>query len=483
MADIPSKSDTRSTSVPFNQMSIFIIIEILLVGLLLLAFLYGASIHLTEINLDPGRSDQGAYMDYARNMWETNHAYIGGRNRMPIYPYLQSLLYNPTLTDEAFFFQGKLFTIGLTLLMLVGLYIAYRRSLERWQAVPLILVTAFTAYMFKAAYFQADLLYYTLSFFALCYLTLTFIQPDWRNAATAGVLLGLSWLTKASVQPMLYMFIIAFAAKGLYAVAFDKRPIRQALSQYALPLALVILCFLGVVFVYIDNSKRYFTKYFYNVNSTFYMWYDSWSDVKDGTRAAGDRVGWPNLPDEQIPGPEDHLTREALSASFTRLQEGAAETFRLNCVWNDITIGGIEYRAPMVDVYHMAGFGYCQFAALYALGAIVSVTLAFSSMVKLLWRHKFMVLFWLGTIGIYLLLYSWYAAIAAGPRFAMGILLPVLIVSAWVIYAKPSQAVQFRLGKLAFKWTTLFTIAVMLLFVLEFFLIMTVRIQQTYAGQ
>ena len=34
---------------------------------------------------------------------------------------------------------------------------------------------------------------------------------------------------------------------------------------------------------YLSTSKRVFGQYFYNVNSTFYMWYDDWPHASVGT--------------------------------------------------------------------------------------------------------------------------------------------------------------------------------------------------------
>ena len=66
-------------------------------------------------------------------------------------------------------------------------------------------------------------------------------------------------------------------------------------------LMLIVFTFLAVEYPHISNSKRIYGHYFYNVNSTFYIWYDSWDDVMQGTRVHGDRVGWPDMPEDQIP--------------------------------------------------------------------------------------------------------------------------------------------------------------------------------------
>ena len=67
-------------------------------------------------------------------------------------------------------------------------------------------------------------------------------------------------------------------------------------------LFLAICCFLAVIFPYILQSKEMYGQYFYNVNSTFYIWYDSWEDAKQAERDHAFTEGWPDLPSGQVPG-------------------------------------------------------------------------------------------------------------------------------------------------------------------------------------
>lgn len=115
-------------------------------------------------------------------------------------------------------------------------------------------------------------------------------------------------LIKASVLPTLLLATPLLIIRGMTRGQNDEagpgsaslRQPRRVLHNAAC--ALVLLgCFLVVVFPYIRTSKERFGRYFYNVNSTFYMWYDSWDEAERGTKAHGDRDGWPNMPADQIP--------------------------------------------------------------------------------------------------------------------------------------------------------------------------------------
>lgn len=48
-------------------------------GLILLLYLFGAARQSREVNTDMSRTDQSAYMHYAKKMAETDYAYVGGR--------------------------------------------------------------------------------------------------------------------------------------------------------------------------------------------------------------------------------------------------------------------------------------------------------------------------------------------------------------------------------------------------------------------
>ena len=63
------------------------LLVVLIIGI---AYWKGATEQLTLVNTRMKATDQSAYMDYARNMVESDYTFVGGRNRMPVYPFLQS---------------------------------------------------------------------------------------------------------------------------------------------------------------------------------------------------------------------------------------------------------------------------------------------------------------------------------------------------------------------------------------------------------
>src|SRR6476469_3804432 len=58
--------------------------------------------------------DQGAYLGYARHLYESNYTVVEDRNRMPVYPFLLSLIYQPGMSEEEFLLRAQSFTVNLS---------------------------------------------------------------------------------------------------------------------------------------------------------------------------------------------------------------------------------------------------------------------------------------------------------------------------------------------------------------------------------
>src|ERR1700738_2737412 len=58
--------------------------------------------------------DQSAYLGYARHLHESHYTVIEDRNRMPVYPFLLSLIYRPGMTEPEFLARAQMFTVNLS---------------------------------------------------------------------------------------------------------------------------------------------------------------------------------------------------------------------------------------------------------------------------------------------------------------------------------------------------------------------------------
>jgi hypothetical protein len=132
---------------------------------------HGAMVQLVHVNTNMQSTDQYAYMYYARDIYESHHSFVsigGGGDRMPLYPLLQSLFYRPNMTDELFFFRGKQLNLVLSVSLLACLALIIRKYLSELQSLNLMLITAFTVFIFKAGYFQLSYFFTFLIFVFSC---------------------------------------------------------------------------------------------------------------------------------------------------------------------------------------------------------------------------------------------------------------------------------------------------------------------------
>lgn len=390
----------------------------LLVALAFALFVWGAERQGRQVNTDMNSIDQDAYRDYAKNLALNADQFTGDRNRMPVYPWILARFYRANMTDEEFFARGKQVNIVITLLVLVAAFVLFRRYVPLPDAGAATLVAAFTMFVYKAPFFQAETLFYGLSFVLFVLIVELIRQPRWWVAAAAGLVGGLAHLTKASVLPAVVLGLLCLVLRALLLFwqnratkTPDKTVHPKAWAQLIMPLAcggLFLLVFLGVLFPYISTSKARFGQYFYNVNSTFYMWYDSWDEVKAGTRAHGDRVGWPTMPADQIPSPLKYLREHSGQQILDRFGQG------LDLIRNMV----------------FTAYGYAAFLLFYAL---LSGLLFWQNSRRFIENFgnaaQGLVLFFIvAYFGSYLLLYAWYTRIAYGNRFILALFLPALFV-------------------------------------------------------
>jgi hypothetical protein len=435
---------------------------ILLVICLVLLYLYGAMQSAIHVNTDLTRSDQNAYMNYARRLYEERLDYPGDRNRVPAYPLLQSLFYDPSLSEEAFFAQGKHLNILFSLTILCLLYPILASYFGSLHAATLVLITAFTVFVFKAAYFQAELLFYFLAFCSFMLLTRLLIKPTPGAAALTGVVLGLTHLTKASILPAFVLFGVCFLLyHGPRMISGLRRS--QPLRKIAHPLLsglLVVALFLGTVWPYIQNSKRLFGHYFYNVNSTFYMWYDSWDEAKEGTRAHGDRKGWPDMPPEEIPSARRYLQEHTLTQIIDRVIDGAQHVTR----------------------HAIGSFGYHRYALAYGVMALAAALSQWRKSLQFLRTRWPVILFWASYLAFYFMLYAWYFPIyRGGDRFILAQFLPYMFMASFILHAA-WRGISLRLGRWRIAPLAMLNTAIGAALIPDIYIILTQRILALYGG-
>ncbi len=420
--------------------TVLIVIAVFLMGGI---YLYGSIQNSKLVNTDMKKYNQLAYLDFAKRAHQTNYAYSGDRSRMPAYPFLQALFYNEKLDDMSFFEQGKYVNIILSIIILFILFFIFQKYLNLLYSISLVLILAFAVFIFKAAYFQAELLFYFFNFLGFLLMLKMLEKPDWKLGIVTGVVLGLAHLTKASVIPGLLVFLMCAIAK-LVCAFFCK--LQEGVRHQLLGILFVVLAFLVTVGPYISESKRIFGSYFYNVNSTFYFWADSWEECKAGPRAHGDRIGWPKMPPELIPSFKKYSREHGIKQISKRICRGMFVTVK-KCYLS---------------------WGYFKYACIYGIFLLGLLVKNIGGFKKIIGELFFLKIFCLLYFLIYFLLYSWYAQISNSDRFILAQFIPFLFIIS-VAIANYTENIFIKLGKFKINISTFFNLLILCVFIFDWF--------------
>ena len=442
---------------------LFIILFAVVIGIL---YWRGANEQMVLVNKFMGVSDQSAYMNYARQMVESNYTFTGGRNRMPVYPFLQSLFIDPGMSDDDLFFQGKRLNLLLSLVLLAGIAFIFGKYLNWLHAINLILIVTFTVFIFKAGFFQAELLFYFLNFCLFFLMWRMLHRPSLPVAILTGIVAGLAHLTKASIIPGLVIFLASFGLDWLIRItrggmcdtiaSFRER----AIFLQPILAAIFVLCFLAVVFPYIQTSKQVFGHYFYNVNSTFYFWYDTWEQVKQGTNAHGDRVGWPDMPTDEIPTMSKYLREHTARQIYDRFRNGA-----------------ILITSQVANSY-----GYFKYVVFYATVLIAALVKYRARTIQFVRSDLSLSIFLALYFFAYFLLYAWFSPMVdGGNRLILAQFLPLLFTIAVGLHHLLSGA-QTRIFSYQFDALTLINLVMLVYLIFDVHFILTERINMMYGG-
>lgn len=417
-------------------------------------------------NRDMRLSDQSAYMEFAKSAYHTNFKYTGGRARMPLYPWIQALFYSPELSDEAFFQQGKRLNIILSTACLFALGVAFFYRFTFLYATYSIVVIAFLMYSIQAPFFKAELLFFTL--FALTFAASieSIRRPTWYWTLTVGLLFSAAHFAKASALPMLAIYVFSFSVPIVSMLLVRNRETRAYLTLISRAAAPTLI-FVFLLFPYFNESKERYGHFLYNVTTTFYIWYDSWDEAKQGTRAAGDRLGWPDLPAEEIPSLAKYLDEHSVSEIVHRFQSGARNFIEKAC-----TSAGSPQR-----------LGYCGHLGVGLLILIASVAgsngrLGSNANVTSIQTGLFLAL----VFSAYLLSSFWAWPITMGPRVTLTLLIPYFWTVGLMLETPRLRTIQIDApGHRTLLWNIVYAVLIFVVLVQTYELV-TFRAARLYGG-
>ena len=350
---------------------------------------------------------------------------------MPLYAGYLALFYHRDLSDPAFFEVAKRANIYLSLALLVLLGVIFFRELPPLAATNLTGVVAFGIFIFKAGYAQSELLFYFLMFvtFLGCWHLLR--SPlGWRAvaiAAVTGVAAGFAQLTKAAMLPFVGVFLAVYAWSIFSARARTKDGGRGVDTRTQVAAALVFTAaFFLVLWPYLSTSKRVFGEYFYNVNSTFYVWYDDWAHASVGTYVHGDGVGWPTMPESELPSAGRYLREHTVGQIASRILSGFE-----------------DMATKSVQMYE-----YLPYLLLYLLASLIVLSTRRAGVGRLLRSNLPLVVFLILYAVIYLLAIAFYYPTSGTgtARFLLAHLLPLFFAISFLLTRTPIEDTRWQIG-------------------------------------
>jgi len=382
------------------------IVALLVIGILAV-YAFDAHKARARIPRQP-HADEAAYLEYAKHLRLSHYKYEGDRNRMPVYPFLLSTLYRVGMNEEEFLIKARIFNVNLTILLLLALFLFFRKTFPPLYAIALLLATAFGVFIYRAGFVNVEPLFYFVAFVAFVLLVRMLVEPGFVLAIIAGIICGSAFLTKASALAALPIWVAMVLVQAI--VFARSRSFSRALVRQLGMAAVLIATFLISVWPYIWTSKQRYGAFFYNVNSAHYMWCDSWPQAlsySEQLRTPKSRLA----AIEQLPCAQSYFRTHSIPQMMSRLADG---------------LGSLSKRS-------LKAVGYYKFIAFLELVTAILVLKNFRTFRDRVGRHFAPALFVCLYVVCYTLLYAWYGAVVTDSRFVLSLFLPLIFSLAVVI--------------------------------------------------
>lgn len=412
----------------------------------LLLYIRGSFYQAIIINTKMEDVDQGAYLRESSNINNYNDFIQTDRNRMPLYKLILRLFMPKNIND--FFLRAKILNINLSIIYLLILFLIFKKYLPLLASITLCTYTAFTLFMFRSPYVGAELTFYFFFFLSFILICRLLEKPNISISLIAGLVVAFSYFSKASGLILFYTSAIVFLIKIIYLII--KRNLYLLIKNFTYYLCF-ILAFLLVSFPYLQYNKKVFNSYFYNANTRFYLWYDSWEQVKNDPRINPSYSAiYTHLPSNlninELPSFSNYLKSHTMEQIKKRFYVGLL-------VYIDL-IKGIKANTN----YH-----YQSIFFLLIISTFIFSILKIKTALGLLKKYLFSFIFFILIISIYFVGICWYYPIARGNRFLMNLFLPISFSLLWFgnkLLEKGSIIKKFKIKSLFYWSLFIFTILI-----------------------
>jgi hypothetical protein len=389
--------------------------------------------------LNPKKNhDQTVFLDHAAGYKNLGIKYFAPRQHMPGYGLMLVPFIEKGEDIWHFFERSKTLVVVLSLLALVGLAVALRLVLPWAEVVLLTSALGFLLYVFRAGFFQPELMFFTLFLLSLILMLRLVDRPARPLALATGVVFAAAHLFKSSMLASLALLGAGIGVRVLQA-AIRKEWVeagRTALTGATVP---AVFCLL--LLPYLIQSKREFGSAFFSAHTKYHMW----CDTHDQSRA---------LAEIKVARRTQHFTSEWLMRASRNYETyrpiyedwakngppSPARYFREH-TWSEIaTTGAATWKRTLGRLERDYGPLLFFWQALVMLTAVMAA-LRPAEAWQCLRRH------WLAiaTYGLFLagyfVSYVFYAKIGMGPRLFLTLAVPVCFGPAVVLWRLGRDAI------------------------------------------
>lgn len=374
----------------------------------------------------------------------------------PLWPWVAARLTTPghqyreaevMEADKELFVKGKWANVAFVLVFLWALGLVLARNFRPAAAVTVLMLGGLGALLPRAVYFQPETLYYILFFFTwVCAVKLLLRNDVWLHALF-GLMGGLAYLAKTSVEPLILGWLVVSGLRWL--LTLRKKDDHMAEldwngRKHFIGLLVFAFAWLAVTAPrYMASHERWGDPRF--TYPAAWMWMDDFETGYAWMAKHPDKAALETIPDAEKPSLRNYLKTHEAAAVQARLKDGTTAKVtgwlapKPVKVKKDGTFPGwkilLEKRG-----WYLAGVGVVTLAA----GVLVwSRRKAVDRVgMKLPAGSWAPVLFTAGSVVGYSLLYGWYDSIGRGERFMLSLYLPLVFCLIWAAEGLMNLAVK-----------------------------------------
>lgn len=339
--------------------------------------------------------------------------------------------------SERFFESGKRWNIrfGVLALCLTAVWLALAKRWRLASIAVFLLFVGLASWIPRGGWFQPEPVYFVLFFLTwVVAMELLRSNPLWLYCLL-GLVSGLAYLAKASVHPLLGVYLIAslirfaggfFSAPGADGSNGGRSAWKH--SNHFIGLAFLLVCHLFVISPRLSYSHERFGSATHSYPS-YWMWMNDFEEAWFFMAAHSTREALESIPSESRPSARNYLANHPSEAVWQRMADGAwrQATWLLG---SDITPRDRHGapRRPWRSLVERPGRGFAALGLIAALGgaAVLVCMRSCGGTPRLEPERGMLCLFVVSATFAYLLLHGWYTPIGDGDRFMAALVAPLV---------------------------------------------------------